>query len=100
MTAPNSELCERILAIVGYDEKQPTTVVTPGVSRSFTDPEYEFLAEEPASFRSAVGALLHYASDIEPIGFAVKELSKVMHAPTLASWHDLTRLCRYLFVKT
>ena len=74
----------------------PTATVTPGVNRPAEDPDRDILCSEPATYRSAVGSLLHLAQDLEVIAYATKELSKEMHQPSLCAWHGLTRVCRYL----
>ena len=95
---PNPKLAERILSMVGYDDKCPTVAATPGVKRPWDDENMRD-AEEPSTFRSAVGALMHYSSDVEVIAFAVKELAREMHRPTVRGWMSLTRLGRYLHDK-
>ena len=79
---PNPKLADRILAMVGYDDKCPTVAATPGVKRPWDDENMKD-AEESSTFRSATGALMHYCSDVEVIAFAVKELAREMHRPTV-----------------
>ena len=96
IVAPSSALATRILDVVGYDDKCPRPAPTPGVKRSVDDPDREVPCGEPPNYRSATGALMHLANDIEVIAYASKELARDMHKPTLSSWHGLTRVCRYL----
>lgn len=54
------------------------------------------LASQPSLFRSIVGALQYLTLTRPDLSFAVNRLCQTMHAPTVADFHRLKTVLRYL----
>ncbi|XP_019149841.1 PREDICTED: uncharacterized protein LOC109146641 [Ipomoea nil] len=54
------------------------------------------LYDDPAQYRSLVGALQYLTITRPDLFFAVNQLCQHMHAPTVSHWEQLKRVLRYV----
>jgi hypothetical protein len=91
------EYVEKLVKELGLGRAAAKPAATPGGVSALLPNEAEFLcAEEHSLFRRHVGQLLWLSSERPDVQFAVKRLSQVLTAPTVADLQSLKRLGRYL----
>ena len=77
---------------LGHEAK---SVVTPGVKKD-PGPEVELTGERREVYRGAVMRAAYLAQDRPELQFSVKELSRLVGAPTEEAWARLKRVARFL----
>ena len=87
---------DMIVTMLGYKLGESKSVKVPGEKFILGENEEPVSNSEATQFRAIVARANYLAQDRSDIMFSVKELTRHMSKPTLASWAMLKRLGRYL----
>ena len=87
---------DMIIGMLGYKVGESKSLKVPGEKFILGENEEPISSAESTQFRAIVARANYLAQDRSDIMFAVKELTRHMAKPSVASWGMLKRLGRYL----